>query len=183
MMARLSGVARGPRPGNVKPYCIQEPPYHVQHGAPLSSTISHVVRTHVPDQRGVSPCIVCEPAVCAARRGVSSGSGGSPRSPLGKPGVPAAAVRDLCGAAPWERGNLGRFRSRRDAGALRKKPQEVLCDVCRFKMRIADLSASPLVACQGVHSQRDCGTIAFEMPLRIDKGGETMKIVVIGGTG
>src|SRR5262252_2719726 len=135
MMARLSGVARGPRPGNVKPYCIQEPPYHVQHGAPLSSTISHVVRTHVPDQRGVSPCIVCEPAVCAARRGVSSGSGGSPRSPLGKPGVPAAAVRDLCGAAPWERGNLGRFRSRRDAGALRKKPQEVLCDVCLFKMR------------------------------------------------
>jgi hypothetical protein len=25
-------------------------------GAPLSSTISHVVRTHVSDQRGVSPC-------------------------------------------------------------------------------------------------------------------------------
>ena len=39
------------------------------------------------------------------------------------------------------------------------------------------------VACQGVHSQRDCGTIAFDIPLRIDKGGETMKIVVIGGTG
>ena len=45
------------------------------------------------------------------------------------------------------------------------------------------LSASPLVACQGVHSQWDCGTIAFDIPLRIDKGGETMKIVVIGGTG
>src|SRR6266704_3879177 len=38
-------------------------------------------------------------------------------------------------------------------------------------------------AAQGVHSQRDCGTIAFDIPLRIDKGGETMKIVVIGGTG
>src|SRR5437879_5916114 len=32
MMARLSGVARGPRPGNVKPYRIQEPPYHVHPG-------------------------------------------------------------------------------------------------------------------------------------------------------
>src|SRR5499426_2805514 len=38
-------------------------------------------------------------------------------------------------------------------------------------------------AAQGVHSQRACGTIAFDMPLRIDKGGSTMKIVVIGGTG
>src|SRR5712692_8577133 len=38
-------------------------------------------------------------------------------------------------------------------------------------------------AAQGVYSQRDCGTIAFDIPLRIDKGGETMKIVVIGGTG
>src|SRR5262249_56714192 len=41
----------------------------------------------------------------------------------------------------------------------------------------------PLTPAQGVHSQRACGTIAFEMPLRLDKGGETMKIVVIGGTG
>src|SRR5215216_3482787 len=38
-------------------------------------------------------------------------------------------------------------------------------------------------AAQGVHSQRDCGTLVFEIPLLIDKGGSTMKIVVIGGTG
>src|SRR6266481_2529594 len=31
-------------------------------------------------------------------------------------------------------------------------------------------------AAQGVHSQRDCGTLAFDIPLRIDKGGSTMKI-------
>src|SRR5262245_51864974 len=36
---------------------------------------------------------------------------------------------------------------------------------------------------QGVHSQRACGTIACDIPIRIDQGGETMKIVVIGGTG
>src|SRR5215510_13174614 len=41
----------------------------------------------------------------------------------------------------------------------------------------------PLPPAQGVHAQRACGIIAFDIPLRIDKGGETMKIVVIGGTG
>src|SRR5215470_276703 len=40
----------------------------------------------------------------------------------------------------------------------------------------------PLPPAQGVHSQRACGTIACDIPLRIDQGGETMKIVVIGGT-
>src|SRR5262245_44471001 len=38
-------------------------------------------------------------------------------------------------------------------------------------------------AAQRVHSQWDCSTLACDMPLHIDTGGSTMKIVVIGGTG
>src|SRR5437764_2071626 len=52
-----------------------------------------------------------------------------------------------------------------------------------FGVTPPDPPLPPPPPAQGVHSQQACGTIAFDIPLRIDKGGETMKIVVIGGTG
>jgi len=52
-----------------------------------------------------------------------------------------------------------------------------------FGVTPPDPPLPPPPPAQGVHSQRACGTIAFDIPLRIDKGGSTMKSVVIGGTG